>query len=83
LPSPREGERRLLDIWEKNTLMYPPEFNAEYDVMDRNQTLKNLLQIIEEIQQQAQQQPTSASNAMSPASNFHPSGADFGGAIGR
>ena len=40
----------MMITWIRNTLFHPPEFNHEYDCMDKNQTLKNLTAILEEIE---------------------------------
>jgi len=34
----------------RNTLLYPPDVNMEYDVLDKNQNLKNFNVLIEEIE---------------------------------
>ena len=34
-----------------NTILYPPEFNGEYDAMDKNLTLKNFVSTLEEARQ--------------------------------
>ena len=37
-----------LHIWIKNTVFHQPEYNHEYDVVDRNQTLKAFEAILDE-----------------------------------
>ena len=43
-------KKTLLISWQRNTLLYPPDFNAEFDVMDRNQELRNFAQINEDME---------------------------------
>lgn len=49
-------DRRLLNVWQKNILMHPSVTNAEYDAMDRGQTLKTFNMILEDIENQNKQQ---------------------------
>ena len=40
------SDRRLLNVWQRNILMHPSACNAEYDAMDRGQTLKTFNMIL-------------------------------------
>jgi hypothetical protein len=43
-------------VWQRNTLMHPSATNAEYDAMDRGQTLKSFDMILEDIENKNKQQ---------------------------
>ena len=39
----------VIQVWQPNTIMHPPDQNAEYDIMDKNQSLRDLPLILEDI----------------------------------